>query len=595
MPLFVVCAIVPATWVPWPNTSFGWRSLPDEVPGLHEGRAAQIRCPPEAAVALVGHAAVEHGHHRAASRPARRGCCASVHASGTLIPLAPKKFHWRRKPGSFGHAGRVRAPVRHRVGHVRVLAELGDRLAHRVAVVDRELLGAARQRLDGLCARLGRHPGGHAAARALRRSGRSPRRARSQPRAQRRERAAAAPRAARRRGRRIGIGLRWASSVRTQEQIAHAEVVTVCVTGATGFIGAHVARLASKSAARASHLPGRGAPDTPWRHRGRARSAPTCSTARRCDAPSAGCEHGVPLRRLRRLAPGRASLGDERAGAAASPWRRPRPRTCGAWWSPRAWRASARPRPARSAPRTTSTAAAGSGSPIRTPSTRARRRRSRPARATGVEVVIVNPSYVFGVPVDRSAPGRDLHAHDRQLPARAAAGGRGRGDERRRRARRGEGSPARRRARHARRALRARRPRHRAGSSCSSAWRELSGVRHPLLVLPTEAGALARAARGRRTAEPDLRGGARADGAELALLVAQGAARARLPRARPRPHAHRHDRLVPRADRQRCARRRPAVGALAGRHGHAAGGSHGRARHRCGPPSATWAGGWWPP
>ena len=34
-------------------------------------------------------------------------------------------------------------------------------------------------------------------------------------------------------------------SVRTQKQIAHAEVVTACVTGATGFIGAHVAELVS--------------------------------------------------------------------------------------------------------------------------------------------------------------------------------------------------------------------------------------------------------------------------------------------------------------------------------------------------------------
>src|ERR671914_1074434 len=55
------------------------------------------------------------------------------------------------------------------------------------------------------------------------------------------------PRAAIRRRRRICIGLRWASSVRTHEQIAHAEVVTVCVTGATGFIGAHVAQLASQA------------------------------------------------------------------------------------------------------------------------------------------------------------------------------------------------------------------------------------------------------------------------------------------------------------------------------------------------------------
>ena len=46
----------------------------------------------------------------------------------------------------------------------------------------------------------------------------------------------------------------------------------------------------------------------------------------------------------------------------------------------------------------------------------------------------------------------------------------------------------------------------------------LSGVRHPLLVLPREAGALARAAEARGS-EPDFGGGARADGAELALLV----------------------------------------------------------------------------
>src|SRR5215210_4207047 len=55
------------------------------------------------------------------------------------------------------------------------------------------------------------------------------------------------PRAAIRGKRRIGTGLRWASSVRTHEQSGRAEVVTVCATGATGFIGAHVAQLASHS------------------------------------------------------------------------------------------------------------------------------------------------------------------------------------------------------------------------------------------------------------------------------------------------------------------------------------------------------------
>ena len=35
----------------------------------------------------------------------------------------------------------------------------------------------------------------------------------------------------------------------------------------------------------------------------------------------------------------------------------------------------------------------------------------------GIEVVVVNPAYLLGVPVDRDQPGRDLHAHGRQLPA----------------------------------------------------------------------------------------------------------------------------------------------------------------------------------
>jgi hypothetical protein len=39
----------------------------------------------------------------------------------------------------------------------------------------------------------------------------------------------------------------------------------------------------------------------------------------------------------------------------------------------------------------------------------------------GVEVVVVNPAYVLGVPVDRTQPGGDVDADRRQLPARAAA------------------------------------------------------------------------------------------------------------------------------------------------------------------------------
>src|SRR5829696_5251796 len=56
-------------------------------------------------------------------------------------------------------------------------------------------------------------------------------------------------RAAIRGKRRIGIGLRWGTDCTIAEPKGHAEVVTVCVTGATGFIGAHVAQLASQSSA----------------------------------------------------------------------------------------------------------------------------------------------------------------------------------------------------------------------------------------------------------------------------------------------------------------------------------------------------------
>ena len=59
--------------------------------------------------------------------------------------------------------------------------------------------------------------------------------------------------------------------------------------------------------------------------------------------------------------------------------------------------------------------------------------------------------------------GRDLDAHDRQLPARPAAGRGGRAHRLLRRARRRPRAPARRRARQARPALRARRPRRRLG------------------------------------------------------------------------------------------------------------------------------------
>jgi dihydroflavonol-4-reductase len=110
-----------------------------------------------------------------------------------------------------------------------------------------------------------------------------------------------------------------------------------------------------------------------------------------------------------------------------------------------------------------------------------------------VEVVIVNPSYVFGVPVDRSAPGetstRMIGNYMRgRLPAlvdgdtnvvdvRDVAKGHLLAAER--------GTPGERYVLGG----------HDIGwTELIERVAELSGVRHPLLVLPTEAGAIARAA-----------------------------------------------------------------------------------------------------
>ena len=83
----------------------------------------------------------------------------------------------------------------------------------------------------------------------------------------------------------------------------------------------------------------------------------------------------------------------------------------------------------------------------------------------GVEVVVVNPSYVFGPGGGPQPPGRDLQPADRQLPAGPPSRRGGLGDERGGRARRGGGPPARGFARGARRALRAGRPRPALGRS----------------------------------------------------------------------------------------------------------------------------------
>src|SRR6185295_14740250 len=60
-------------------------------------------------------------------------------------------------------------------------------------------------------------------------------------------RASVPRRAEARRKRRVGIGYGALRSVRTLEQRTSGEVVRVCVTGATGFIGAHVTKLAAEA------------------------------------------------------------------------------------------------------------------------------------------------------------------------------------------------------------------------------------------------------------------------------------------------------------------------------------------------------------
>ena len=167
----------------------------------------------------------------------------------------------------------------------------------------------------------------------------------------------------------------------------------------------------------------------------------------------------------------------------------------------------------------------------------------------GVEVVVVNPSYVFGAPIDRSQPGETstrtignylrgrlpavVDAQTNVVDVRDVAKGhllaadKGRAGER-----------------------------YVLGGHDVS-WvelmrrvAELSGVHHPLLVLPPR-----RAGRAAELLRLPCGGGSCADGAELELLVGEGAARAGLPRPRAGPHPARHDRLVPGAVRRRHARR----------------------------------------
>ena len=199
----------------------------------------------------------------------------------------------------------------------------------------------------------------------------------------------------------------------------------------------------------------------------------------------------------------------------------------------------------------------------------------------GIEVVVVNPAYVFGAALDRDMPGetstRMIGNYLRgRLPAmvdgetnvvdvRDVAKGHLLAAER--------GRPG---------------ERYVLGGH-DLRWvelfervAELSGVRHPLVVLPPEAGGVARAAEA--LGLPAL---VRAEGVVLMgtnWRYSSAKARRELGyrRAAARRHAARHDRLVPRADRQRTARRRVALAAVGGRARAPPGGPRGTARPAAG-------------
>ena len=339
--------------------------------------------------------------------------------------------------------------------------------------------------------------------------------------------------------------------------------MSVCVTGATGYIGAHVAREASerlgplrvtyRDERRLDRLAG-----------ARRRAGPRGRPRPRRPAPRLpGLHHGHPLRGLRGVAAGGARVEAERARSA--PGGRGRRRREGPPRRRDLERVRHRPRAAR--PRRQR----GRALPRRWPGAHVSGRKAR-GRGGGARR--------GRAPRDRGGRGepglrvrgrarqgharRDVHAHDRQLPARPAAGGGRRGDERRGRPRRGEGPRARSGARAAGRALRARRTRPSLGRAVRAGGGAL-GRAPPARRPAARGGRRGACGGGARPAGAGAGRGGGADGDELALLVEQGAPRARLPGAAARRHAARHDRLVPRVDRQRTARRRPAVAAVGGR------------------------------
>jgi dihydroflavonol-4-reductase len=193
-------------------------------------------------------------------------------------------------------------------------------------------------------------------------------------------------------------------SVRTLEQRPSQEVVTVCITGSTGFIGAHVAKLAAEA---------HGPPRVTYRDEAR--------LARLGDLEVEAIKADV----LDRAALRRAFRGCETVFHAAG--------LVGSRPSERVWQVNAlAPRIAVEAAAAeevrrvvvTSSVAGIGPAPRDRPGTEAdvyggwglgltypdaKHEGESEALAAGarlgVEVVVVNPSYVFGAPVDRSHPG----------------------------------------------------------------------------------------------------------------------------------------------------------------------------------------------
>jgi dihydroflavonol-4-reductase len=288
----------------------------------------------------------------------------------------------------------------------------------------------------------------------------------------------------------MGYGAR--RSVRTHEQTAYGEVVTVCVTGATGFIGSHVANLAADV---------HGRPRVTYRDEARLASLTGTVEA---DPVKADVLDRASLRRAFRG----CEIVFHAAGCVAA-----RP-------PERVWRVNAlAPRIAVEAAAaegvtrvvvTSSVAGIGPASPDRAGNEDdvyrggglgltypdAKHEGESEALAAGarlgVEVVVVNPSYVFGPPLDRSRPGQTstrivgnylrgrlpavVDGEANTVDVRDVARGHMHAAER--------GRPG---------------ERYVLGGH-DVRWvellervAELSGVRHPLVVLPAEAGAAVRA------------------------------------------------------------------------------------------------------